>query len=325
MIAVTGSTGQLGGRVAARLARKGVTQRLIVRDPNRAPKLPGAEVAQIGSYGDAEGMKKALAGIETMLLIPASDRFGVVHRAALKKVTVPPYDRLQQQITAIDSAAAAGVKRIIYISAINGGRNTAFVLAGDHYHTEEHIRSLGITSIFLRIGFYTDKLPDYPAADGVIRAPAGEGRAAFVTRDDIADVAVAVLTGNGHDGLAYDITGPESLSMADVADRLSAATGRKITYESQSPQEARTLRNTSRMDRFEAERKALTGSGLSDFEVEVFVTHFAQIASSKTAKVSDTVPILTGHPAQSFAEFLQKYPESYQRLLKPGERERQGF
>jgi hypothetical protein len=69
------------------------------------------------------------------------------------------------------------------------------------------------------------------------------------------------------------------------------------------------------MDKFEAERRAKTGSGLSDYDVEVFVTYFLQIATGELSKVSDTVPRLTGHQAQSLSEYLQKHPESYQHLL----------
>jgi NAD(P)H dehydrogenase (quinone) len=98
---------------------------------------------------------------------------------------------------------------------------------------------------------------------------------------------------------------------------LSFVTGRSITYQMQIPHEARTMRTTSRLDRFEAERRAITGSGLSEYEVEVLVTHFLQIATGELASVSDAVPRLTGHKAQSLADFLQKHPESYQYLLSP--------
>ena len=315
MIAVTGSTGQVGGRIAARLAKLGVAQRLIVRDPSRAPHLPGAEVVQASSYGDAVAMGLALAGIDKLFLVSAHDRFGILRNAALKKIAPPPYDRAQQQITAVDAAAAVGVRHIIYLSVINAAADATFILAPDHFRTEEHIRALGVPFTFLRMNLYTDKVPEYVSAGDVIRAPAGGGRISWMTRDDLADVAVAILTGRGHEGRIYDVTGPEALTIAETAERLSLVTGRKITYQPQTPHEARTLRNTSRLDRFEAERRALTGSGLSDYEVEVFVTHFMQIATGEASNVSDTVPRLTGHPAQSLADYLRQHPETYRHLL----------
>jgi uncharacterized protein YbjT (DUF2867 family) len=223
---------------------------------------------------------------------------------------------LQEQITAVDSAVAAGVKHIVYLSVLNAAPDATFILAHDHFYTEEHIRATGVSFTFLRASLYTDNVPQGVSADDFIRAPAGEGRAAWVTRDDIADVAAAVLTGNGHEGRTYDVTGPEALTMDETAERLSTAVGRKIVYQAQTPQEARNTRSTSRLEKYEAERRMLTGHGLDDYEVEVFITHFLQIATGEVAKVSDTVPELTGHPAQSLMKYLQQHPESYRHLLK---------
>jgi len=129
-------------------------------------------------------------------------------------------------------------------------------------------------------------------------------------------VAAIVLSESGeHEGETYDVTGREAITLTETAEQLSFATGRKITYQAQTPHEARLTRATSGMDKFEAERRAKIGSGLNDYDVEVFVTHFLQIATGELSKVSDTVPRLTGHQAQSLSEYLQTHPESYQHLL----------
>lgn len=315
MLAVTGATGEVGGRVAARLSRLGLAQRLIVRDPARAPRLRGAEIVHASSYGDAAAMERALEGVERLFLVSARDRFGVAHISAKNRTTPPPYDRLQQQLAAVDAAAAAGVNRIVYLSVIHAAPDATFILARDHFYTEEHIRSSGMEFTFLRAGLYMDNVPQCVSADGVIRAPAGDGRAAWITRDDIADAAVAVLIGTGHERHSYDLTGPEALTMSETADRLSAAVKRKIVYQAQKAEEARSTRSTSRLEKYEAERRMLTGRGLDDYEVEVFVTHFLQIAMGDLAAVSDAVPELTGHPAQSLSEYLEQHPESYRHLL----------
>jgi NAD(P)H dehydrogenase (quinone) len=315
VLAIAGAGGQVGRRVAERLAVLGLAQRLIVRDPSRAPRVPGAETAIAASYGDAVSMQRALTGVHKLFLVSARDRFGVAHISAKNGVKPPPYDRLQQQITAVNAAIAAGVEHIVYLSVLNASADATFILAHDHFHTEEHIRAAGVPFTFLRAGLYTENVPHSVSEDDVIRAPAGEGRAAWVTRDDIADVAVAVLAGSGHEGRTYDVTGPEALTMDETARRLSAAVGRKIVYRIQTPEEARNTRSTSRLEQFEAERRMLTGHGLDDYEVEVFVTHFLQIAAGELAQVSDTVPRLTGHPAQSLADYLQQHPESYAHLL----------
>jgi len=315
MIAVTGATGELGRRVVARLAKLGLTQRLIVRDVNRAPHLPGAEIAQASSYGDSAAMGIALKGIEKVLLVSARDRFGVAHISAKNHMPPPFYDRLQQHLAAVDAALAVGVKHIIYLSMLSAAPDATFILSQDHFHTEEYIRASGVPFTFLRVSLYTDNVPQSVSADDVIRAPAGEGRAAWVTRDDIADVAVAVLTGTGHSGCTYNVTGPEALTMAETAGILSTAVKREIVYQAQTPQEARTTRSTSRLEKYQAERRNLTGKDLDEYEVEVFVTHFLQIATGELAEVSDAVPDLTGHPAQSLAQYLHEHPESYRHLL----------
>jgi NAD(P)H dehydrogenase (quinone) len=315
MIAVTGAAGELGSRVAARLSKLGLNQRLIVRNPARAPRIPGVEIALASSYLDGAAMRCALNGIEKVLLVSARDRFGVAHISAKNHVSPPVYDRLQQHFSAVDAAVDAGVKHIIYLSMIKAAPDATFILSRDHFGTEEYIRNSGVPYTFLRVGLYTDNVPQNVSVDDVIRVPAGEGRAAWVTRDDIADVAVAVLTGSGHLERTYNITGPEALTMAETAEILSAAVKRKIIYQPQTPQEARITRSTSRLEKFEAERRSLTGHGLDDYEVEVFVTHFMQIATGELAEISNVVPDLTGRTAQSLVQYLQQHPESYRHLL----------
>jgi NAD(P)H dehydrogenase (quinone) len=94
MIAVTGATGRLGMKVAARLSKLGIKQRLIVRNPARIPDLAGAEVACASSSGDAIAMGQTLKGVDTLFLISARDRFGIILMSTLKKETPPPYNRL---------------------------------------------------------------------------------------------------------------------------------------------------------------------------------------------------------------------------------------
>jgi NAD(P)H dehydrogenase (quinone) len=305
-LAVTGSTGVLGRSIAEGLAARGLEQRLVVRDPARAPQLPGAQVAQVASYADPRGMGKALAGIETLFFVSAHDSIGVIHRARMSGRPVPALDRVHDHIAAVAAAAAAGVERIVYLSFMNPHPDSTFLLAREHSATEEFIRSTGLAFTFLRPCLYMDKVAQHVARSDVIRVPAGDGRAAWVARDDVADVAIAVMSGSGHDGMAYDITGPEALTMVETAEKLSAALGRTITYEAQTPHEARTTRAISRMDEMEAARIAATGEGVTDLEVEIWISHYVQIATGEVARVSDTVPRVCGRRAVSLTEFLER-------------------
>ncbi|MEV5966839.1 SDR family oxidoreductase [Kribbella sp. NPDC051952] len=272
MIAVTGSTGRLGSRIARRLADSGVPLRLVVRDPGRAPSLPGASVAQ-AAYGEHGALLNALDGVDTLMLLSATES---ADRVELHKATV-------------DAAVAAGVSRIVYTSFAGAAPGATFTFARDHWHTEEHIRSTGVDFTFLRDNLYLDFVPGYVGEDGVIRGPAGDGRTAAVARDDVAAVAARVLVDSGHSGATYDLTGPTAFSLAEAAAVLTEAWGRKIRYEPETLDEAYRSRECY---------------GAPAWEVAGWVTSYAAIASSELSHVSTAVQDITGAKPTSLEEYV---------------------
>ena len=287
LIAVTGATGGLGGRVARRLAGRGVAQRLVVRDPARAPELDGAEVAA-ATYGDGEAMRRALDGVATLLMVSASE----------------DRERVKLHTTAVEAAVAAGVGRVVYTSFFGAAPDCTFTFGRDHWHTEEALKASGVRWTFLRDNLYIDFLPLMAGADGVIRGPGGNGRAAVVARDDIADAGVAVLlddTGR-HDGRGYDMTGPEALTLAEVAEQLSRVAGRPITYQEETLEEAYASR---------------ASYGAPDWEVDGWVSTYTAIANGDLERVSGDLEALAGHPPIRLAGFLRDHPDSYRHLAGP--------
>jgi NAD(P)H dehydrogenase (quinone) len=282
VIAVTGATGGLGGRVARRLAERRAAQRLVVRDPARAPELAGAEV-ETGSYDDGEGLRRAFDGTRTLFMVSASE--------------AP--DRVRLHANVVDAAVAAGVERVVYTSFFGAAPDCTFTFGRDHWHAEEHIRASGLGYTFLRDNLYIDFVPLMVGADGAIRGPAGDGRVAAVARDDIADVAVAALLGDGHEGRSYDMTGPEALTLAEVAEELSRAAGRTIRYQAETLEEAYASR---------------ASYGAPGWEVDGWVTTYVAIANGDLQEVSGDVAAVAGHPPMRLAEFLRSNPESYRRL-----------
>ena len=283
MIGVTGATGGLGGRVARHLADRGLEQRLIVRDASRAPSLPGAEVAEASDYGDGEAMRRALAGVGTLLLVSAGEH----------------PDRVSLHRSAVDAAAAAGVERVVYTSFLASAPDTAFTFGRDHFHTEEHIRASGLGWTFLRDSMYLDYVPFFASADGVIRGPAGTGRLGAVARDDVADTALAALLDPQHEGRAYEVTGREAITLAEAAEILTQVSGRPVVYVEETLEEARASR---------------APSGVPDWEIEGWVTSYAAIADGSLDVVTDTVLRLTGHQPMTLAEFMHAHPESWNHL-----------
>ncbi|WP_328522298.1 SDR family oxidoreductase [Kribbella sp. NBC_00359] len=272
MIGVTAATGGLGSRIARRLADSGVPQRLIVRDPGRAPSLPDTEVAQ-AAYGEHAALLDALDGVDTLMLLSATES---ADRVALHKATV-------------DAAVAAGVRRIVYTSFAGAAPGATFTFARDHWHTEQHIRSVGVDFTFLRDNLYIDFVPGFAGEDGVIRGPAGDGRTAAVARDDVAAVAARVLVDSGHSGATYDLTGPAAFTLTEAAAVLTEAWGRKIRYEPETLDEAYRSRECF---------------GAPAWEVAGWVTSYAAIASGELSHLSTAVEDITGARPISLEEYV---------------------
>jgi uncharacterized protein YbjT (DUF2867 family) len=267
VIAVTGASGYVGGRTAALLAARGVPLRLVVRTAARAPDL-GAEVRTASRYGAHDEMRSAFEGADTVFLVPAEES----------------EDRVEQHKTAVDAAAAAGVRRIVYLSFINASPAATFTLVRHHWATEQHIRASGLAFTFPRMNLYLDFLPRMVSEDGVIAGPGGDGRAAIVARDDVAAVAAALLTGDGHDGATYDVTGREALTFAEMAATVGA------TYKDETPEEAWASR---------------AGYGAPDWMVEGWISTYTAVARGELDTISDTVARLIDHAPLTLAEFIQ--------------------
>ena len=259
--------------MAARLAGAGAAQRLLVRDPSQAPEHAGAEVRQ-AAFDDGEAVRRALDGVEVALMVSASEAV----------------DRVEQHRCFIDAAAAVGVQHLVYVSFLNADPDATFTLARDHWATEQHIQRSGMAFTFLRDSLYADVVVELAGDDGVIRGPAGDGRASFVAVEDIAEVATEVLlSASSHRDIAYSITGPEALSLEEAAAVLTRGTGRRYRYHDETVAEA-----------YESRRSY----GAPDWEVDAWVSTYTAIAAGEMATVSTAVEHIVGHPAQSFEEFL---------------------
>ena len=274
-IAITGVTGKIGGSVAAGLQDLAPHLRLLVRDAGRAPRLDG-DVA-VMDYDDAAASREALSGIDVLFMVSAGES----------------PNRVQQHQIFVDAAAAAGVGHIVYTSFLAAAPDATFTLARDHWYTEQHIRESGMAWTFLRDSFYLDFFPEIVGDDGVMRGPAGDGRVGAVARQDVARSAIAILRDpSSHAGRTYDLTGPQALSLADMARIIGQVQGRDVTYHDETVEEAHASR---------------AQYGPPDWEVDAWVSTYTAIASGEMDVVSESVQALTGRSPVSLEDLLRQH------------------
>ena len=270
-IAVTGSTGFVGGAVAAQLSSAGVPLRLLTR--SAAPTLPDTVEFTV-DYADAAAAEQALSGVHTLFMVSARESAS----------------RRADHLTLIDAAAAAGVSHIVYTSFQAAAPDATFTLGRDHYATEQHIEKSGMGYTFLRDSFYTDFLPFMAGEDGVIRGPAGDGRVAAVCREDVARVAATVIREpSEHRDVTYTLTGPEAISLDEAAAMIAAAGGTATSFHNETIDEAYASR-----EKYHA----------PVWQVDAWVSTYTSIALGEVAEVTDDVERVTGRRALTLNEFL---------------------
>jgi uncharacterized protein YbjT (DUF2867 family) len=278
MIALTGATGVVGGRVAALLAEAGVPRRLVVRDPSRAPQ---GDVRQVAGYDAFDDMRAALEGATTLLFVPG-------HNAEA---------RVAQHETVVDAAVAAGVRRVVYLSFVGAGPDATFERAVEHGATEEHIRTTGVAWTFLRMNLYLDFVQTMVNPDGVIRGPAGDGRLAAVHRDDVAAAAAAILRSpDRHDGEAYDLTGREAFTLAEAAATFARLTGKAVRFEDETDEQA-----------FESRRRAYSAP---DWMIRGWISSYRAIRDGDLAAVTSAVRDLTAREPITLEEHVRAHPDA---------------
>ncbi|WP_027007907.1 NAD(P)H-binding protein [Conexibacter woesei] len=218
-LVITGASGQLGRRAADLLLEQHDPSDvvLLTRNPDGLADFAarGADVRR-ADFGDPASLPAAFAGATRVLLI-STDVVG---------------ERVEGHSAAIDAAVAAGASLIAYTSIPNPAPSNPAAVVPDHAATEQALRDSGAGWTFLRNALYSEyRIPEFQgaAASGTFAYNSGDGASAYVSREDCAAAAVAVLLGGDeHAGKAYDITGAESFTGAQLAELYASVSGRPV-------------------------------------------------------------------------------------------------
>ncbi len=274
-ILVTGVSGLFGGEVARQLVARGVPIRVLVRDPSKAPKLDESVEIVVGDFTNIDALTEALSGIEKLFLASYDEPELVEHQANVLTV-----------------ARQCGAQHVVRLSSAGIEENKDLPDINRHGICERQLEESGLAFTHLRPLWVMQNFESF-VVDDQIRLPAGDGRIGLVDHRDVAAVAVEALTTSGHDGKAYDLV-TESLSHAEVAEQLSEATGRTITYENISP---------------EVYEQALHSSGYLKDGIDTLQGLFLDVRKgiNSDTNVSDTVKDVLGDAGIKFRKFAQDY------------------
>lgn len=274
MLAITGVTGKLGGQLARELSQAGISARLLARRPQAVEDLEHMTVHE-SYYDTSQTTIDSLTGADVLFMVSGRESA----------------NRLQEHKNLIDAAKIAGVKHIVYTSFYQAAADATFTLARDHAATEAYIQEQGFTYTFIRDNFYMDFFVDLCREYGEIKGPAGSGKVSAVVRDDVVAVALTILKNpQNFDNQVLDMTGPECLSMAEIADIVGRAWKKNITYIEETVEEA-----------YES-RKAWPAE---DWEYDSWLSTYTAIAKGELQVVSNDIENILGRPATSLREFLR--------------------
>jgi NAD(P)H dehydrogenase (quinone) len=271
MLVVTGSTGRVGRLVAGELSTRGMRQRLLVRDPLRAPDIAGAEIA-MADYGDPQSIADALEPDDRVFMVS-------LHEG--------PEQRIPHHRAFIEAAASAGVAHIVYLSFIAAGPDAIFLHARSHGETERMLAESGVSWTAIRNSMYADDIPGWFDSDGLNTVPADEGRMSFSYRPELARAIAVTLTEPGHEGKTYDIVTPQSVSMRELAEIAWAVTGQNYRYAPTS-------------DAWWEERWRARGK--EPWAIEAGLTSYAALRAGEFDVTSDDYRTLTGEDPLSVSD-----------------------
>ncbi len=276
---MTGATGNVGSGLIPALLEKGVSVRALVRDESKVRGLGESGVEPvIGDLSDPASLDPAFAGVSKVFLLTSGDA-----------------NQVEMARNAIDAARRSGSPHVVRMSAFVPEPALDTILGRQHAEIEQELKSSGLTYTILRPTFFfqnTMMAAQTVASDGVVYMPFGDGSAGMIDVRDIVDVAVTVLTTDGHEGRTYTLTGPASITFQDVVSGLSKALAKDVNYVPVP---------------VEAGVQAMVGMGISEYVASTFGEIFVNFAANGADRATEDVRKVTGHEARSYESFARDF------------------
>ncbi|HEX4201312.1 MAG TPA: NmrA family NAD(P)-binding protein [Chthoniobacterales bacterium] len=281
MILISGSPGNIGSPLAQRLLEQGKQIRLLVRNPKKEDPVVadlrsrGAEVVQ-GDFSDAGSLPACFSGVKSaFLLVPVAQETAEWKRNFIR------------------AAEQSGVERMVNLSVSGASASSPVALFRWHWEAEQTLESTGIAWTHLQptdlARFNIRSILPTVQAQGVFYSTVGEGRVALVDEEDVAEVAAAALTEDGHAGKKYVLTGPKAVSYPEMADALGSKLGKSVKYIDIDPEQA---------------KQAMIGAGMPDWVAD-FINELRELEKSGGASgPTQNIQKLLGRPPRPLEESI---------------------
>ena len=280
MILITGASGNVGREVLKQTAQTGAKIRAAYQDVGKVNAPSGIEVATV-DFGQPETLKVALQGVDRVFLVR------------------PPTARLPSlEQKAVDVIKHSNIQQLVKLSAM-GGRDATF--PRQHAESEDYILSTGIPYTFLRPNGFMQNLINYSVgtinAQNAFYGSEGDGKISHIDIRDIAAVAAKILSEDGHVGKAYTLTGPESLSNAQIAEMLSDLLDRKINFVNLAPEQL---------------KQALLAAGVPEWNANALIDLQRFYREGKAATTTQDVEWILGRKTINYNQFLRDYRVAFE-------------
>jgi uncharacterized protein YbjT (DUF2867 family) len=281
MILVTGATGSVGKEVLTEVARSGAKYRAMYRSATDAVKAPAGTPAVVADFADKSSLGAALRDVDSVYLVCS-----------------PIRELVQLESNMIEACQAAGVRRIVLNSALGAG-DYGKSFPSWHRKVEDKLKLTKLAYCILRPNSFHQNVTTYYApsvrAQGAIYGAAGNAHYSYLDARDIAVVAAKALQG-GHDGKTYELNGPEALTYADIAEKITKQTGVSAKYVN-IPEEA--------------QRQAMLDQGMPEWQVTALLDLQGYYTGGQGGTLDGVLEGLLGRPPITMDQFLKEFASEF--------------